>query len=150
MCLWHLVQFLYQIKKKKKKPSDHKHVLPQTQTEATAAQHACLPPSLILSVSTHPSLELPSCPTHWILIPACHVFFSFFLSTSPLFYQTLAAYLVITRVLRKTLSFKGLAIISVEHNKMASPQEEGEVWAAVRRCMSHRLALEVGAEVEVL
>lgn len=50
----------------------------------------------------------------------------------------------------KTLSFKGLAIISVEHNKMASPQEEGEVWAVVRRCMSHRLALEVGAEVEVL
>lgn len=33
---------------------------------------------------------------------------------------------------------------------MASPQEEGEVLAAVRRCMSHRLALEVGAEVEVL
>lgn len=74
----------------------------------------------------------------------------FFLSASPLFYQTLAAYLVITRALRKTLSFRGLAIISVEHNKMASPQEEGEVWAAVRRCMSHRLALEVGAEVEVL
>lgn len=47
--------------------------------------------------------------------------------TSPLFYQTLAAYLVITRALRKALSFKGLAIISVEHNKMASPQEEGEV-----------------------
>lgn len=111
-----------------KKPSDHKHVLPQTQTEATAAQHACLPPYLPHSLCFNTSLSrLPSCPTHRILIPACHVFFSFFLSTSPLFYQTLAAYLVITRVLRKTLSFKGLAIISVEHNKMASPQEEGEV-----------------------
>lgn len=66
-------------------------------------------------------------------------------STSPLFNQTLAAYLVITRALRKTLSFKGLAIISVEHNKMASSQEEGEVSAVVRRCMSHRLALEVGS-----
>lgn len=51
----------------------------------------------------------------------------FFPSTSLLFNQTLAAYLVITRALRKTLSFKGLAIISVEHNKMASSQEEGEV-----------------------
>lgn len=110
MCLWHLAQdFFLGSKKKKKKaqPSDHKHVLPQPQTEATAAQRASLPPALPHSLCFNTSLSrLPSCPTHWILIPACHVFFSFFPLTSPLLHQTLAAYLVITRALRKPFHLK--------------------------------------------
>lgn len=145
--------WLYRIKKikeKKAQPSDHKHVLPQPQTEAKAALCASLPPALFHSLCFNTSLfRLPSCPTHWILIPACHVFFFFFLHLPPPSPDPCCVSSNY-RSTEKTLSFKGLAIISVEHNKMASPQEEGEVWAAVRRCMLHRLALEVGAEVEVL
>lgn len=113
----------------------------------------CLQPSLILSVSTHPSLELPSCPTHWILIPACHGFFFFSLTPNthhPAASPDPCCVSSNYHSTEKTLSFKALAIISVEHNKMASPQEEGEVWAVVRRCMSCCLSLEVEAKVAVL
>lgn len=95
------------IKKKKKKaqPSDHKHVLPQPQAEATAAQRASLPPSFSLFQHIPLSTSFLPHPLNFNTCLSCFLLF-FFLFTSPLLHQTLAAYLVITRALRKPFHLK--------------------------------------------
>lgn len=102
-------------------------------TEATAAQQASLPLALPHSLCFNTSLSrLPSCPTHWILIPACHVFFSLFFSTSPLLHQTLAAYLVITRRLRKPFHLRDWQLSQWNTIKWLPLKRKGkfELWYA--------------------
>lgn len=102
-------------------------------TEATAAQQASLPLALPHSLCFNTSLSrLPSCPTHWILIPACHVFFSLFFSTSPLLHQTLAAYLVITRGLRKPFHLRDWQLSQWNTIKWLPLKRKGkfELWYA--------------------
>lgn len=97
------------------------------------AQHAS--PSFPLSLSFNTSLsQLPSCPALWILIPACHVFFP---SPDPCcassnYHST-----------KKTLSFKGLAIISENTMKLFPLWRKG-MFEPVRCRMLCRLALEAG------
>lgn len=95
------------------------------------AQHAS--PSFPLSFNTSLS-QLPSYPALWILIPACHVFFP---SPDPCcassnYHST-----------KKTLSFKGLAIISENTMKLLPLWRKG-MFEPVRCRMLRRLALEAG------
>lgn len=133
MCLQQLAQDCStgsRKKKKKAQPSDHKHVLSNGGCSSTA----CHPPSS--SPSGPPSFSLfqhiplsTSFLPHPLNFNTC--LSSFLLSFLFLYLPPPSADLCFVssnyQSTEKTLSFKGLAIISVEHNKMTSPQEEGEV-----------------------
>ena len=129
--------FLYWIKKGKKKkaqPSDHKHVLPQPQTEAAAAQRAYLPPCSPPSFSLFQHIPLSTSflphPLNFNTCLSCFVLF--FSSASPLLRQTLAAYLVITRALRKPFHLKDWQLSQWNTIKWLPLKRKGkfELWYA--------------------
>lgn len=133
----------------KKKPSDHKHVLP-TNPNGGSSGSACLPPAVPHSVFQHIPLSTSFLP-HPLNFNTC---LSCFLLLSPLpspLCQTLAAYLVITRARRgkKPFHLKDWQLSQWNTIKWLPLKRKGKFELRYAAACRTACPLEVEEEVEV-
>lgn len=141
MCRWHFAQDCSTGSKNNKKKLPNPQTInnpPQPHKGSAAALHASLPAALPGSLCFNTSLSwLPSCPTLWILIPACHFFL---LHSPPPLHKTLAVHPVITRAQRKPFHLKDWQLSQWNTIKWLPLERKGkfELWyAAACRAAFH-------------